>query len=765
MRKKLIIFLMAISLQLQAQKTNLPIMEYLFGPASTNAVVGNTRLTAGISKYGELVALRWPCPSYFDHLNYKTLYRFEIPFGWKVEDYNRYYNAGERQGSFAGLKYTIDGKEKITWLRSEEWEQKQGYYSDDAPMVVTTFANLQLGIKVTITDWVDNQLDVLQRKFTIELNTTSSPLKDVQLVHVANMAPCNKKKLFDATVEWVDDSKNGFATLYDKSQDAFLSFVPEKEDKSKLPSPSSSDKDIDNFIQSIPTIFPSSYKSGESIITTKSIYCALSSDRHTAAISLIEDKSKREPLPDLTKPYNNKIALGPVMCVSYYNVLSENAKKDEITISFSFATNAQDAFNNLKKIKSHSSLDQTNKYWVNKLSKAKIPVVKDELVYNTLKRILINILISINADAGMISGSPTAAQPPYTSGWTRDGAVLGLILDCAGFTKEAEENALFYARVQRRYDGQDCRKPGKGVCYKGTWQQCYYADGKPSWVYDMEIDQVGWGLFIFYNHSLFLSSEKKKDYLKKIEPNIRMAADFLVAFKDPKNNLQKRAIEDDLPWKSQSSYGAATTITGLKSAIESLKILNINDEDIKKYELRLKEMEEAIEKEFWNDKRGQFDKQLYANFGPRAAIIWPGNYLAEKNSKMLSHADALYEQMSPYYEMQDKAKNKEWWYMGRTTTALAYLWKDDPEKRKSIEKYLSIFLRDGCTPDTRIFGETPMVRDYVITENGKKIIKRGYDTRVGLPHNSAPGWMYLTAEMLYGNNQDKLSNLYDRKEK
>jgi|GEM_PF-3907304 len=762
MKKKLILFLVSISLQLQSQKTNLPIMELLFGAASTNAVVGNTRLTAGISKYGELVAMRWPCPSYFDQLNYKTLY--PMPLGRKVEDYNKYYNAGERQGSFAGLKYKIDGKEKITWLRSEEWQQKQGYYSNDAPMVVTTFSNLQLGIKVIITDWVDHQLDVLQRKFNIEIDQTSSPLKDVQLVHVTNMAPCNKKKLFDATVEWVDDSKNGFATLYNKSRDAFLSFVPEKEDKSKLPLSSSSDKDIDDFVQSIPAIFPSIYTSGESIITTKAIYCAISSDRHTAAISLIEDKSKREPLPDLTKPYNNKIALGPAMCVSYYDILSDNTKKDEITISFSFATNAQDAFNNIKKIKGRSSLNETNKYWVNKLSKAKIPAIKDELAYNTLKRTLINTLVSINADAGMISGSATSAQPPYTSGWTRDGAVLGLMLDCAGFTKEAEDNALFYAKVQRKYDGQDCRKPDKQICYKGTWQHCYYADGKPSWVYDMEIDQVGWGLFIFYSHSLFLSPEQKKEYLKKIESNIKMAADFLVDFKDPKNGLQKRAIEDDLPWKSQSSYGAATTITGLKCAIESLKILNTNDDDIKKYELRLKEIEKAIEKEFWNDKRGQFDKRLYANFGPRAAIIWPGNYLSEKNSKMLSHADALYEQISPYYEKQDEAKNKEWWYLGKTTTALAYVWKDDPVKRKLVEKYMLISLLEGCTQDTRIFGETPMVRDYIATEKGKKIIRRGYDTRVGLPHNMTPGWIYLTAEMLYGSNQDKLSNLYGAKE-
>jgi hypothetical protein len=45
---------------------------------------------------------------------------------------------------------------------------------------------------------------------------------------------------------------------------------------------------------------------------------------------------------------------------------------------------------------------------------------------------------------------------------------MGYMLDCAGFTEEAEKNSLFFAKIQRRFDGQDCRKPKNGECYKGT---------------------------------------------------------------------------------------------------------------------------------------------------------------------------------------------------------------------------------------------------------------------------------------------------------
>jgi hypothetical protein len=102
-------------------------MERLFGATSANAVTENTKLTVAISKYGELVGLRWPCPSYFDHLNYKTLYH--VPFGWTQEDYDRFYNAGERQGSFFGLTYTVNGETHISWLRSDAWRQMQYYES------------------------------------------------------------------------------------------------------------------------------------------------------------------------------------------------------------------------------------------------------------------------------------------------------------------------------------------------------------------------------------------------------------------------------------------------------------------------------------------------------------------------------------------------------------------------------------------------------------------------------------------------------------
>jgi hypothetical protein len=752
--KKLVFLFIIIAINAHAQKTRLPLMESFFGATSTNATIGNGRLTVGISKYGELVNLRWPCSNFFDHLNYKTLYK--IPYSWGVEDYDRFYNAGERQGSFAGIKYNFNGKEKITWLRTEDWQQQQGYYSADAPIVTTTYTNEALGLKVTCTDIVAIDEDVLHRRFKIE-KTREINLSNLQLIYVANMAPCNKKPLFEPSADWYKDNKNGFATLYDKNQEAFLSFIPSQEDKTKLPPKNATANDVTNFLNALETIYPSASANTNSLIAVKDIYCVIGANRNIDRKSLYEDGTKPIFLPDLTQQNNNNISYGPALCVSYYNIEFKN-NSDELDILFSFASTFKKAMGNLNAAKNNyaATLNIANLYWKNKMAGATLPNVKDEQMTNTLKRSLINILITANTETGCIGSSSSATQPPYTMVWPRDAAVMGYALDCAGFTEEAEKNSFFFAAVQRKADGQDCRKPNKGECYKGTWFQCYYADGTPSWMYDFEVDEVGWGIWMWYSHSLFLSREKQKTYLIKVKENIKSAADFLVTFKDNQNGLQKKAREDDLLWKSQTSIGAATTIMGLKAAISALKIIDPTDVSITKYKLRLQELEAATLKEFWNEETQQFQKAVYGNFGPRGIIIWPTMYLPITDNKMDNHAEALSKQLQPYFNKEDKARNKEWWYIGKATMAMAYTWKDNPDKLPIVESYLKKLLTEVCTQDTWVYGETPLVRDIVVTQNGKERINRIYDNRVGQPCNIAAAYIYLTAEILYGKNGSKL---------
>jgi hypothetical protein len=379
--------------------------------------------------------------------------------------------------------------------------------------------------------------------------------------------------------------------------------------------------------------------------------------------------------------------------------------------------------------------------------KAKLPNVPEEKMKITLQRILINTLLATNKGNG-IGSSVGETQPPYTMIWVRDAAIMGYMLDCAGLTKEAEDNVYFIANTQRKADDEDCRKPKNKECYKGTWSQCYFANGIPSWDYDFEVDEVGWGIWAMYTHSLFIEKQNQKSYLEKLEKNIIDAADFLVAVKD-KNGLQKKAREDDLLWESQTILGASTTLIGLKSAIAALKIINPNHQKIVVYQTRQQELENAINKEFWSNRNKEFGPAGYGNFGPSGLILWPAQYLPDTDNKMQDQTTSINKQIAPFFKKETAAVNKEWWYLGKATTAIAAVANNNTSVGLTVKDYLRILLTEVCTQDTFIYGETPMLRK---DKSGNWY----YDNRVGQPSNHPAAWIYMTAELLYGNSHPEL---------
>jgi hypothetical protein len=280
-------------------------------------------------------------------------------------------------------------------------------------------------------------------------------------------------------------------------------------------------------------------------------------------------------------------------------------------------------------------------------------------------------------------------------------------------------------------------------------------------MYDFEIDEVGFSIWSMYSHALFLDLNQRDAYLQKVYPSITIAADFLCDFKDPKTGLQKRSREDDLMWQSQTSLGAGATLLGLKSAIAAGKIMNESPAVLDKWERRKKELEEAIIKYFWIPSTHQFESAVYGNFGPRGVVLWPAMLVRPDDPMCNGHAEALYSQVHPFFTKHKDAVNKEWWYLGKTTLALAYAWKDDPAKRPLCEDYLRTLLRDVCTQDTRVYGETPMVRETVIQDGAGVRTQKIFENRVGTPCNIAPAYMYLTAEMLFGNAQ-RMETMFGR---
>lgn len=733
-------------------------MEGLFGPTSANAASGNTGLTIAVSKYGELVSLKWPLPNYYDQLNYKGLY--PIPSGWQVEDYNRFHNAQPRHGSFAGIEYKQNGVKKTSWFRDSTWTQTQYYLSATSPIIITEYTNSQLQLTVTSTDFVLHNQDAFLRKYSIHWNNVNL-IQNAKIVFIANMAPCNKNPDFEPNQDWVADQNNGFGNAYYSPKGAFVSFIPNSTvaNNSLLPFFLSPQATIDNFVEDIDSLFPSqttSYNPGELLIT-KDIHCVIGANRMPIAHGMDSDYGFAQTMPDSLIPNSQSISAGAAMLYNLYDLnLSNPNHSDSIVFQFAFGPQyqlAQTLYDSVFAANYNTLLSNTKNYWETKLSTAVIPQTGDAAMQKTLKRILVNTLIGINRGSGGIGSSVCSSQPAYSELWVRDAAVMGYMLDCAGYTEEATNQALFFSDIQRENFGDDCRIPANNECYAGTWFQCYYADGRPSWMYDFEIDEAGWGVWMLHQHSNFLSGIEKTDYLNAVYPAIKRGADFLRDFEDTLTGLQSAATEDDVLWHSQTIYGAATTLMGLKAAVSAGILMNESLSELDSWNNRIAELENAIEVHKWGLQGNQYDYTVYGNFGARAIAIWPALLKDTLNSQLLSHADSLNSQILPFFTKADNSLNYEWWYLGKTLTSLAYLWRSNPAKRPVIENYLSTVLKEVPTTGTLSYGETVMVRDM----DSSGVMVRKYDNRVGQPSNHPAAWFYMTAQMLYGNS---LPDLY-----
>jgi Secretion system C-terminal sorting domain len=735
-------------------QTSPPLMERLFGATTANAVSGNQGLTIALSKYGEVVNLKWPLPNYYDHLNYKSLY--PLPSGWQVEQYNKFHNAQPRQGSFVGIQYTNNiGVTSITWLKNDDWTHTQNYKTDTSPIIVTDYYNAALQLTVKSTDFVIHNQDSFVRKFKISW-ANSSLIQNAKIVFVANMAPCNKNPNFEPNQDWVTDQNNGFSNTYFAPKGQFVSFIPNlaAANVSLIPNIFSSQTAIDTFVTNIDNLFPSlnTDYNPTSLLTAKDIHCVIGANRNPISHGMESDYGAAQTLPTNLIPNGQSTSANAAMLYNIYDLnLANISNEDEIVFQFAFGPKhqlAQNIYDSVFAANVNTLINNVETHWQNKLASATIPQTGDVIMQKNLKRILINTLVAINRGSGSIGSSVCSSQPAYSQQWVRDAAIMGYMLDTAGYTQEAQNQALFFKNVQRTSFGQDCQFPANNECYDGTWSQCYYADGRPSWAYDFEIDEAGWGVWMLYAHSTFLSGIQKTNYLNSVYPAIKRGANFLKDFKDNATGLQLPAREDDVLWNSQTIYGAATTLMGLKAALNTAQFLNDDAVFQIAIQTRITELELAIETHKWGLGGNQYDYSVYGNYGGRSIITWPTLLHDVSNTRMIQHTESLNTQLLPFFNKDNTSLNQEWWYVGKALCAMAYMWKDNPVKRPIVENYLEIMLKEVPTQDTYSYGETNMVRDFNV---GGTIVRK-YDNRVGQPSTHPAAWIYMTAQILYGIN-------------
>jgi len=188
------------------------------GATNANAAVGDGGLTATVSRCGELTSLKWPSPSFYDHLQYVTE---------NAEDarLRPHLGALEAMGAFAGIAWETARGSGFDWLRDPAWEVEQRYTLSTSGVVQTSFHHPGLRLRVVQYTFVLPERDVLAHRFVVT-REPGSRVREARVLFYANFAPTKKRIPFFPVGDTGLDYRNDFALLYDSREEAFLHYLP-----------------------------------------------------------------------------------------------------------------------------------------------------------------------------------------------------------------------------------------------------------------------------------------------------------------------------------------------------------------------------------------------------------------------------------------------------------------------------------------------------------------------------------------------------------
>jgi hypothetical protein len=170
--------------------------ELQFGATNVNAALGSGRLTATVSRCGELTSLKWPGPSYYNQLSYLTT---NAPDARALP----HLGALDSSGAFVGIAWESRQDRGFSWTRDDDWTRTQHYDGDSSNVLVTEAVHTALGLRVTARTLILPDRNVLVLDHRVE-RMPYFPVADFALPHAAD-----------------------FAVVYDAKQRALLHFVPE----------------------------------------------------------------------------------------------------------------------------------------------------------------------------------------------------------------------------------------------------------------------------------------------------------------------------------------------------------------------------------------------------------------------------------------------------------------------------------------------------------------------------------------------------------
>lgn len=643
----------------------------MYGPTDVNATSANGRMAAAFNRQGTVTVLRYPRPSYYDQVKYRTSSRDADRLG-----------ALENEGLFLGLLVPGEG---TTWLR--DLPSRQRYRTDTSDTVEVVHRADDLGVEVTVRDTVPVDVDALVRDVEVRVLDGATPPPGLQVVGFENLNLTVDRIPYFPVLDWCTEELNVDTATHDPDADAIVH-----------------------------TVTGTDLAAG----ATASVAMAMGFDRPSAQVQVGGDAFEgtaspagQPPLP--TQDAYRDAADGELSGNTDWTgqttggltaALDLADGGDRLRLVVAGGEDAEEARTTLQAVRDTApdAVMEAKQAWFDtQLADAPLPGTDDPDVLAVARRALVSLLSVVDAESGAIVAS-VATQSPYGEDWPRDGAFFNHVLDLIGHHDTVAQRLRWYASLQS--DGS----PGPtadgllepALVPAGNWAMNYYADGVAGGPIPWEIDETGYVLWAFWDHVTWTDD---LEVLREVWPAVVRAADFLTECRDATGNgLPCLAIEDDNPQPSQTIHGAGPVWLGLDSAVKAAKALG-EDEAAARWAARRDELGAAIEQELTSD--GVVG-------GGNGVVVWPACLYPYDDPRFTdAHYAAVWDRLAPSFAQPDAGPGGRirGLYESKGLLALAKATRDLPGWEDRVRTGLRWVATEHAEPDTRVMGEEWMLRD------------------------------------------------------
>jgi GH15 family glucan-1,4-alpha-glucosidase len=674
------------------------------GPTDITAVSGNQRLSVALNADATVTVFKWPSPSFYDQIKYRT-----------TDRRSRYLGALPNEGAFLGIAWKPDTDRKgwgFDWLR--QWPSRQRFKDSDTDEVVTTFRNEQIGLIARVKDLVAPFQDVLMRHVEVE-RARSSDVRRVRVFAFANYNPVFSKTQQAPVSDWCTEEQNDDGAEYVRGDDVIV-HVRSGIDEST------------GEASSIATALALSSRSDGHQVGQDSYEAAGSgtSAYDDAANGRLEGGHEATGQADAA--LYEELSLGPDRTGNVRVIMAAGQSAKNAT---SLVKSARD--------RSYGALArEKGSWWRSWFRGARLPEGAPKIITRLAKRSLISIRQAVDAKSGLVVGS-IATQSPYGVDWIRDGAYVNEALQRAGHREMVREHNVRYGQLQA---SASSKPPGGTTTPSGNWSQNYYADGVVGGNIPYEIDETGLGIWTLWDH---FTETGDRNYLisSDVYQAIQRAAHYLtddtpIGCRDPATGLQCNANEEDDPNLRRTLIGAQAAWLGVTSAAKAARVKGGPgaEGNADRWDARAEELRTAMRQNFFDDACTCYTRDYQTG----GTFLWPVRHLAPGSKAAKGQAEENWRHISRVLRGKEDRGELEI----RAILGNSYVW-DKGKGLRRLEKGLRWVASEPTTDETGLLGQAWMV--FPPNKRGR------LTTMVSQPHIWSHAMFYLAALRTYGSTR------------